>query len=133
VGVNPDKRLSSRNFYLIGLDPQASGALPDIETMSGRRVTVADLGPGEAYIDESAADDLDLRQGESVQIIAFGKTTTFKVKAIVHDRRLAGAGGVSVRRAGAVVPLAVAQQLFDADGRLSMIAVSNRGDAREGA
>src|SRR5207248_4467600 len=77
VGVNPEKRLSTRNFFVIGLDPQASASLPDIETTSGRRATVAELGPGEAYIDESAADDLNLHPGDSVQIIAFGKTTTF--------------------------------------------------------
>jgi len=132
VAVNSDKRLSSPVFNLTGIDPERSRGLPDIQTRGGEKLRVADLGPGEIYVTESAADDLNVRAGDTVQLFAFGQTTSFRVKAVVRDRRLAGAGGISVRRQGGVVPLAVAQQLFNAPGRLTMIAVSNQGDSRQG-
>ena len=54
------------------------------------------------------------------------------INAIVEDRRLAGSAGISTRREGGVVPLAVAQDLFGAGGQLTMLAVSNKGDTRGG-
>src|SRR5262249_34054948 len=60
VGLNPTRRLSVRNFNVTGLDVARSRSLPDIETVGGKRVTVGDLAAGEIFIDESAADDLDL-------------------------------------------------------------------------
>src|SRR5204863_8484191 len=43
VGLNPPRRLSVRNLSVIGLDPDASRSLPDIETSAGSRVNVSGL------------------------------------------------------------------------------------------
>ncbi len=133
VAVNEQKRLSAPIFNVLGLDPRAARGLPDIvDTAGGARLEVAGLGRGEIYVDRSAAEALDLRAGDPLTLIAFGRPTTLRVKAIVENKRLAGAGGISVRREGGVMPLAAVQEIFEAPGELTMVAVSNRGDARQG-
>ncbi|MPZ48814.1 MAG: FtsX-like permease family protein [Dehalococcoidia bacterium] len=132
VGLNPRERLSAPEFNVLGLDPGEADGLPDIESTGGARLRLTDLAGGELYLNDSAADELDLAAGDTVQVIIGEQSTSFRVKEIVKDRRLAGAGGISVRREGAVMPLAAAQELFGAPGQLTMIAVSNEGGAREG-
>jgi putative ABC transport system permease protein len=126
VAINPDKRLSTPVFTLTGLDPVAARDVRDIvDVNSGKSLSLADLAPGEMYITQSGAEDINVKPGDRVQVNALGKSTTFKVRAVVKDRRLAGAGGISVRLEGGVVPLDVAQSVFGASGRLTNIAISN--------
>ncbi|MGE0056777.1 MAG: ABC transporter permease, partial [Dehalococcoidia bacterium] len=132
VGINPEKRLSTPEFNIVGLDPSFAGDVTDIQTLDGRRLNVSDLAPNELYLNESAADDMDASAGSSIRVSVGNNDSTFVVKEIVKDKRFAGAGGISVRREGAVVPLATAQQLFNAPGRVTMVMVSNTGDARGG-
>jgi putative ABC transport system permease protein len=93
---------------------------------------VQDLRAG-GYVTRSGAEELNARPGDTITVNAFGKTQSFRVKAIVQDKRLAGSGGISVRREGGVVPLSVAQELFNAPNRLTTIVISNKGDVRGGA
>src|SRR3990170_3223064 len=132
VAVNFEERLSSPLFTVLGLDPERSRDLPDIEDVRGGRLRLDDLAAGEIYVNESAAEELNVRAGDAITIITRGSRSEFRVKAVVEDRRLAGSGGISVRREGGVLPLATAQELFGSPGRLTLIAVSNKGDARAG-
>jgi putative ABC transport system permease protein len=133
VAVNLEERLSAPLFNVLGLDPNRSRDLPDIRDIdSGRELRVIDLAAGEIYVNESAAEELNVDAGDSIILITRGKETPFRVKAVVEDRRLAGSAGISVRRQGGVVPLETAQALFEAPGRLTQIFVSNQGDERGG-
>ncbi|HEY4684768.1 MAG TPA: FtsX-like permease family protein [Dehalococcoidia bacterium] len=132
VAVNLEERLSSPLFTVLGLDPERSRELPDIEDVRGGRLRLDDLAAGEIYVNESAAEELNVRAGDAITIITRGSRSEFRVKAVVEDRRLAGSGGISARREGGVLPLATAQELFGSPGRLTLIAVSNKGDARAG-
>ncbi len=132
VAINTAQRLSSPLFTLDGLDPAGAANLPDLRNVDGGTVKIADLADGEIYLNKSAADDLNLKAGDTVTLFTTDKQQDFKVKAIVEDKRLAGSIGVSTLREGGVVPLKVAQAFFDAPDKLTMVAVSNRGDARSG-
>ncbi|HXH20843.1 MAG TPA: FtsX-like permease family protein [Dehalococcoidia bacterium] len=133
AAVNLEKRLSSPVFTLTGIDPVRFGDLPDLkDTRSGAHLKVSDLAAGEIYLNKSAADELDVRAGDSVQITVLGKARTFRVRAVVEDKRLAGSAGISTRLQGGVVPLAIAQEMFSAPGKVTYIAISNQGDARGG-
>jgi putative ABC transport system permease protein len=132
VGINPDERLSSPEFNIVGLDPSFTSGLDDIQTLDGRVLRLDDLGTNELYLNESAADDLNAEAGSVIRVTVGDRDTSFTVKEVVKDRRFAGAGGISVRREGAVMPLAAAQSLFGAPGRVTMVMVSNAGDARGG-
>ncbi|HLF72195.1 MAG TPA: FtsX-like permease family protein, partial [Dehalococcoidia bacterium] len=132
VAVNQEQRLSSPLFNLVGLDPARARDLPDIEEVGGGRVDLGDLASGEIYIDESAADELNVKKGETILLIARSQQRAFRVRAIVEDRWLAGAGGFSVRREGGVLPLAQVQEIFGTQDRLTFIAISNNGDGHAG-
>jgi putative ABC transport system permease protein len=132
VAVNLTDRLSTPLFNLIGLDTQAAAGLSDLREVGGDVVHVSDLGSGEIFLNESAADDLDVQAGDVVALYTAAGNREFRVKAVVEDRRLAGTAGISTRREGGVVPLEVAQSFFNAPGQLTMIAVSNEGDTRAG-
>ncbi len=131
VAVNQVQRLSTPLFTLQGLDP-AVDALPDLHNIDGGNVKVADLGEGELYLNRSAADDLDLGVGDTVTLYTGDKQQDFTVAAIVEDRRLSGSVGISTQREGGVVPLSVAQDFFGAPGKITLVAVSNQGGARQG-
>ncbi len=132
VAVNLEERLSSPLFTLIGLDAAAARNLPDLKALGSGRVGVGELGAGEIYLNRSAAEDLNLAAGDSVTLFTEATTTVFVVRAVIEDGRLAGSVGISTQREGGVAPLTVAQSFFGAEGKLTMIAVSNRGDARGG-
>ena len=133
AAINPEKRLSSPLFTLTGVDPQRFGDLPDLKDVrSGAHLRVLDLAAGEIYLNKSASDELNARAGDSVQITALGNSRSFKVRAVVEDKRLAGSAGISTRLEGGVVPLSVAQEIFSAPGKITYVAVSNKGDARGG-
>jgi putative ABC transport system permease protein len=132
VAVNEGKRLSSPLFNLAGLDPESAAGLPDLRRVSGGRVEVSDLGPTELYLNQAAADELDLSEGDSVSLFTQDVSQDFTVKAIIENGLLAGSVGISTHREGGVVPLSVAQEFFRNSGQLTMLAISNQGDSRGG-
>lgn len=132
TGVNLDKKQSSPLFNVVGLDAASSKGLGDLQTTGGQHVEVADLGTDEIYIDKAAAQELDVKVGETVTLYTQGKQRGFKVKAILKDTRLTGASGVGDRRRGGVLPLATAQELFNAPGMLTFVVISNKGGDRDG-
>jgi putative ABC transport system permease protein len=132
VAVNEQQRLSSPLFNLTGLDPQAAAGVPDLKRVGGGRVEVGDLGPTELYLNQAAADELDLAEGDSVSLFTQNGSQDFTVKAIIENGLLAGSVGISTHREGGVVPLSVAQDFFGDAGQLTMVAISNRGDSRGG-
>jgi len=132
VAVNQKERLSAPLFNVTGLDPQGAADLPDLREVDGSRVRVSDLGANEIYVNESAAEELNVKAGDKISLFTQAANREFTVKAIVEDKRLTGAVGISTRREGGVLPLSVAQQFFGATGRLTMLAISNEGDARSG-
>ncbi len=133
VAINQSARQSSPIFTLTGLDAQRFGNLPDLtDIKSGKHHKVSDLGSGEIFINRSAADALNAKTGDKIDITALGKTRGFTVKAVVEDTRLAGSNGISIRLEGGVVPLNVAQEVFNAPGKITTIFVSNKGDTRGG-
>src|SRR5207244_3646466 len=110
-------------FNVLGLDQASARDLPDIQDVNGDARRLDELASGEIYINASAADELEVKPGESILLITRGRQTTLRVKAIVKDRRLAGAGGVSIRREGGVLSLSAVQDLLGAPGKLTFIGV----------
>ena len=132
VAVNTEEGVSSPLFNLLGLDPGSIGDLPDLQEVGGGRLSLADLGPNEIYLNRSAAEELNLGAGDPVTLYTQNVSQVLRVRAVVEDRRLAGAAGISVRREGGVMQLERVQQFFGQPGRLTQILVSNEGDARGG-
>ena len=132
VAVNQEKRLSSPLFNLTGLDEQAAAGLPDLRRVGGGRLKIGDLGPTEIYLNEAAAEELDLAEGDTVSLFTQDVSQDFTVKAIIQNRLLSGSVGISTRRDGGVMPLSAVQEFFHESGQLTMLAISNKGDTRGG-
>ncbi len=124
--VNPSTNLSEPNVVLTGLDAARMEAFPDIiDNDSGAVLSISDLSPNEVYVNSEAADQLDARAGQQLNVYVKGVLQQLTVKAIVEPKGLTGAINDSDRE-GMVTSLANVQQMLGTD-RLDYIAVSATG------
>ncbi len=114
---------------LFAAGPAATTGLGEIRaSASGEPVSLAALGPGEAYLNASAADELAVGAGDRIAVYAGGgRPSALRVREIVaYD-------GAGTTESALLMPLAGAQALLAAPGRVNRVLVSNRGDATSGA
>ena len=93
---------------------------------NGRPVRLADLQPGEVYIDEKSSKDIEAAPGDRLAFFVGGRTVTLQVKDLVQ-------GSFTTNKATLYVPLEHAQQLFQQPGQVNTIFISNRGSTVDGA
>ena len=89
----------------------------------GRAVTLGELYANEVYLNAKAADKLDARPGDILQVLSGDRASTATVKAIVHY------DGVGTDGAAVLMPLPAAQQFLGKPGLVKAIFVSNSGGA----
>ncbi len=120
-------RQTEARVSLYAPDPGRMAGFAPIRRSDGRAVSLADLRPGEVYLNRDAAEELGARRGDALQIFAGAATATASVAAIVdHDGT--GSDGAAV-----LLPLARAQSMLARSGEIRHILVSNRGDETSGA
>jgi len=132
--INPRTGLSTPSAFLTGMDPDRMAGFPDIVSRGGKVLDVGVLGPDEIFLNETAQEELDAQPGDTLQIFIANVPHAFRVIDIVRDTVATGAIGTqeSDPRDGMVARLDVAQQLFDREGELDFIGISNRGGVRDG-
>ncbi|HEY3071013.1 MAG TPA: FtsX-like permease family protein [Gaiellaceae bacterium] len=96
-------------------------------TSDGEAVSLADLGPGEVYLNAKAADELDAHAGDTIRILVGQASESARVKAIVRYE----GGGTS--DSGLLMPLTAAQDLLGKPGLVKAVFVSNRGGSESGS
>jgi putative ABC transport system permease protein len=99
-------------------DPRRMRGFGEIRT-DGRTVSLADLRPGEVYLNAEGADKLAARPGDSLELLSGTSVSAVRVKAVV---RYQGAG---TDGAGVLMPLAAAQHLLGKPRLIKAIFVSN--------
>ena len=104
---------------------QTRGFQSDFEDLQGNLVSVADLGQDEIYANKSAADKLDVKQGDTLRLFVAGQGSNFTVKDILQDRVLTGT--VFGEAKGLLLGLPRAQEVFQRPEQVDLIAVSNDG------
>jgi putative ABC transport system permease protein len=123
---NPRARQNEPRVTLFAADPARMRGFGTIEGGDGA-VTLAQLRPGEAYLNADAADELNARSGDRVVLLAGARP----VPAIVRDVvRWDGAGTDDM---AVLVPLAAAQRMLGEPGRVTYVLISNSGDEIAGA
>jgi putative ABC transport system permease protein len=128
--INPDSQLSEPDVVFAGLDTEGLEGFPDIiSTTTGEVVEVSSLGSDEVFLNESAAGQLGVSPGGTVQVFVESQTHDFKVVDIVEDRVLTGANREDALD-GMVTSLDTLHDLFGHTD-LSFIAVSNQGGVRD--
>jgi len=128
--VNERTRLSVPAAGIVGLDPARMEAFPDVVDLQGRQLDIGALADDEVYLNESAADELDARVGDTVTIYYENQPFQFRVADIVHDRFATGNIGMEDPE-GMVARLDVLQRDFGREGEMDLIAISNRGGVRD--
>jgi putative ABC transport system permease protein len=86
-----------------------------------KTVSLADLRPGEVYLNAKAASKLGARAGDALRVLVGRSTALVRVRSIVQYR------GSGTTDAGLLMPLAPAQQLLGKPGRIRLIFVANHG------
>ncbi|KPK46573.1 MAG: hypothetical protein AMJ77_05745 [Dehalococcoidia bacterium SM23_28_2] len=132
--INPRTGLSTPSVFLTGLDPDRMGGFPDVISLDGKVLDVGALAADEIYLNESAQEELDAQPGDTLQVFVAGIPNTFKVVDIVKDKIATGAIGSEGHESsleGMVTSLDVAQGLFDREGEVDFVGISNRGGVRD--
>jgi putative ABC transport system permease protein len=128
--INRDTSLSEPDVFLTGVDPERVEAFPDIlDKGTGDLLNLDDLAPGEVFVNESAADELDARPGHVIDVYVHGEPHEFTVKAIVKDRGITGAIDTQSPE-GIVMSLPDAHELFGHND-VTYVLVSAEGGVRD--
>jgi putative ABC transport system permease protein len=123
----PAQGQTEPSVVLFAGDPARMDGFSPIRGSGGAEVSLGDLRPGEVYLNTKAARELRIEAGDRVVAYAGADPVPMRVRDVV---RFDGAGTAD---ASALVSLAQAQQLFDRDGEIRAVLVSNRGGDVAGA
>ncbi|MCZ6788587.1 MAG: FtsX-like permease family protein, partial [Chloroflexi bacterium] len=114
--------LSEGQMRVVGIDPARMEGFGAFTLTSGGEVRLESLAPGEAYLNDRAAKELDAEAGDDLRVVIGEESHILKVRGVVERGGLAGFGSTLI------LPLEPAQALFDRASRVNLIVVSNRGD-----
>ncbi len=130
--INKSVGLSEPDIAFCGIDADRLDAFPDIvDADSGDTLSLDALGEDEVYVNESAADDLGARRGDTLQVWIHSKPLEFTVKAIVEDSIVTG--GVTMEdRQGMLSTLDRLHTLFGHQD-ISYVLISATGGVRPSA
>jgi putative ABC transport system permease protein len=120
-------RRSEPRISLFGTDPDRLAGFGRMSGADGTGRSLADLGPGEVFLNRDAADELAARAGDHLVVYA-GRAPADLVVGDVVSFRGAGTDGPAV-----LAPLPLAQQIVGVPGRISHVLVSNAGGEVSGA
>jgi len=135
VAVRDERtKLSEPNVTLAGVDTQRLAGLGGLRPAGGDAIDVAALAPGEAYLTEKAADDLDAEAGDTVTVFAGEQTLAVMIAGIVKDEFASGGRSVFADAngpGGAVVSLETAQALTGHEGEINALTIALAGGVRD--
>ena len=113
-------RQTEPRVTLFATDPNAMRGFGQIRA-DGRAVTLADLRPGEVYLNAEGADKLNAQPGDTVQLLSGNTVSSMRIRKIVDYQ------GGATDGAGVLMPLDTAQQFLGKQGLARAIFVSNTG------
>ncbi|HEY8490469.1 MAG TPA: FtsX-like permease family protein [Dehalococcoidia bacterium] len=126
---SPASRRTEPRVTVFAADPAFMDGFGTIRREDGAAVTLADLAPDEVYLNREAADGLAAAPGDPLLVYGPAGPREVTVNAVVRY----DGGGTTTTEPGLLMRLATAQQLFQREGQVKHIAVSNQGDAESGA
>ena len=133
--VNDAKQLAEPGIILSGVDPTRLSAFGGLTGTDGEVIDVGALGADGVVVSASLAEDLNAEIGDRVSLYVNDAPVIRTVAAIAQDSYLGGtrrSRSSDLETSGVAMPLAALQELTGQPGRLSAIAISNAGGARDG-
>ncbi|HXG36353.1 MAG TPA: FtsX-like permease family protein [Dehalococcoidia bacterium] len=123
---NTTSRQNEPRVTVFASDPSRMEGFGQIKEKGRGAVSLADLAPGEVYLNGDAADELKAEPGHQLLTFAAGQVTPLSVKAIVEYK------GTGTEQAAMLMSLSEAQKLLDREGQIKYVLISNRGDGLSG-
>ena len=124
--TNPREDVSEGRINLVGIDPAHLAGFGEMRTPAGERIALETLGAGEAYVNEKAARELRLQEGDTLRIFVESRPVDLAVRGVAENGSFAGVEPTIL------MTLSAAQETFGRQGSINSIVVSNRGDALSG-
>ncbi len=117
----PRTKQSEPTVTLFGADPAGMKGFSPIVGSDGSHVSLADLSPGQAYLNTDAADELGVRPGDTVIAYPAGTRAVLRVRDVVEFN------GAATADAALLLPLEEAQLFYARYGQVLGVMISNRG------
>ena len=118
-------------MVLMGIPAVYSPGFGTLTTIAGERATLGQLGSHEVYLNQKAAAALDAHAGDSLRLFVGGRPVPAVLRAVLRSGDLVPGGGSADPEI--LVPLDRLQALTGLPGKVTVVLVSNRGDALGGA
>jgi putative ABC transport system permease protein len=125
--VNPQARQSVGGMRVAAIEPASASSFGPIRSISGGEARLDDLLANEVFLNQPAAEELNVKAGDEVQLFYQDRAISLRVKDVVQKGGLAGDDETML------MSLAQGQQIFGKPGQINSVLVSNRGDSRAGA
>ncbi len=134
--INQRTRLSEPTINLNGIDPNRLGALGGLRVVGGGKFDLSTLGPDQVLLNETAAEDLDARTGDTLTVFANGRRYQATVAGVVVDELASGSAGLfspggAGNVGGAVMQLAIVQRFTGHRDQIDALTVALNGGVRD--
>ncbi|MDQ2683175.1 MAG: FtsX-like permease family protein, partial [Chloroflexota bacterium] len=127
--VNGTSGLAEPEVGIMGVDTSRLDAFDGVRDLNGDKIDIAALAPNEIVINETAADDLGARVGDTLTIFYGNQPVELTVADIARDAVLSGA--VDLGSPGVVLSLDRLREITGLTDVYSVIAISNAGGVRD--
>jgi putative ABC transport system permease protein len=132
--INPAANLAEPDVVVTGLDPTRLDVFGGLKATNGDKIDLAAIGDDAVVLSERAADALEAKSGDSIEVFYGNQRYTFRVAAVAENTYLSGARrnpGTGLEIPGMAMPLANLQRLTNQSDRLSAVVISNTGGIRD--
>jgi putative ABC transport system permease protein len=134
AAVNQRTRLSEPTINVTGIDPERLARLGGLRLTSGGRFDLSTLTEDQILLNESAAEDLDAKTGDTIVLFANGRRYQADVAGIVEDEIASGgAGGFSDTGGvgGGAMLMSVAQRFTGHRDQVNVVTAALKGGVRD--
>ena len=136
--IDTTSRQSKAKVAILGVPADVAGDLGSLSAVDGSNATMAQLGPGEVYLNKVGGDPLNARAGDTLQVNIDGQATPMRLRAVLRNTGLAAGALPTVNEQGLadpeiLLPLEGLQALTGHAGQINLVLVANAGDVISGA
>lgn len=112
---------------IVGIEVENTGVFGRFTSIDGQALDTSVLTGNRAFINDAAREELDASVGDDLAMYLESGPVELEVVGIAEN------GGISGDDPTALISIPQAQTYFDRPGQVNTVAISNRGDAGEGA
>ena len=112
---------------IVGIELADAGVFGELSSVDGRDLDSSTLSGDSLFLNDAARDELDASVGDRIAMYLESGTVELEVIGIAEN------GGIAGDDPTALISIVQAQDYFDRPGQVNTVAISNRGDAGEGA